>query len=189
MSYHPRHSSATKEHLSFALIILLLSAVWVHKTGKLHIEHGAIYLACFIAIAIVLFFLLKNRQKVTGKIALSKSSLTVIDKMTGLEFERYLTGLLRKQGYSSIRLTEKYDYGIDIIAIKDGITWGIQAKRYKGLVDVDAVRQVVTALAKYNCDRAMVITNSYYTEFAKELARCNNCLLIDRDKLKHWVVY
>jgi len=105
-----------------------------------------------------------------------------------LEFEKYLVVLLRQQGYKSIHLTEKFDYGVDIIAVKDGIKWGIQAKRYKGLVDVDAVRQVVTALAKYHCQRSMVITNSYYTEFAKELARCNNCVLIDRDKLKHWVV-
>jgi HJR/Mrr/RecB family endonuclease len=84
-------------------------------------------------------------------------NISAIDKMTGLEFERYVARLLETQGYSNIRLTEEYDYGIDIIAIKDGITWGIQVKRYSGLVKADAVRQVVTALKKYHCDRAMII--------------------------------
>jgi len=66
--------------------------------------------------------------------------------MTGLEFERYVARLLKSKGYNNIRLTEEYDYGIDIIAEKDGIRWGIQVKRYSGLVSADAVRQVITAL-------------------------------------------
>jgi restriction system protein len=113
--------------------------------------------------------------------------MKLIDKMTGLEFERCIAGLLKKQGYISVKLTEKYDYGVDIIAVKDGITWGIQVKRYSGLVKADAVRQVVTALKKYDCDKAMVITNSTYSMVAKDLANCNNCVLIDRKYLFQWV--
>jgi restriction system protein len=114
------------------------------------------------------------------------ASLAEIDNMTGLEFEHYVAKLLDSQGYGAIRLTEEYDYGVDIIAVKNGITWGIQVKRYSGLVKANAVRQVVTALRKYHCDRAMVITNSTYSEVAKDLARVNDCLLIDRQKLTEW---
>ena len=103
--------------------------------------------------------------------------------MTGLEFELFVASTLRKQGYGKVTLTEKYDYGIDIIAYRDGIRWGIQVKRYSGLVKADAVRQVVTALRKYNCDRAMVITNSSYSKVATELARSNDCLLVGRRNL------
>jgi restriction system protein len=112
--------------------------------------------------------------------------MSVKDKMTGIEFERYVARLLRSKGYSHIRLTEEYDYGIDIIAIKDGVTWGIQVKRYSGLVKADAVRQVVTALKKYHCDRAMVISNSTYSNVAKVLARSNKCVLVDRSILTRW---
>jgi restriction system protein len=94
--------------------------------------------------------------------------------------------LLCTQGYGAIRLTEKYDYGVDIIAVKDSITWGIQVKRYNGLVKANAVRQVVTALRKYRCDRAMVITNSIYSRVAKELAQSNDCVLVDGNNLEQW---
>jgi len=105
--------------------------------------------------------------------------------MDGLVFEKYVANLLKQQGYSNISLTEQYDYGVDIIANRDGICWGIQVKRYSGLVKADAVRQVVTGLRVYGCDRAMVITNSTYSRVALELARSNGCELIDRSGLMH----
>lgn len=108
-----------------------------------------------------------------------KIVLKDVDKMDGLDFERYVMVVLRKQGYSNIKPTEKYDYGVDIIAQKDGIKWGIQAKRYSGLVKASAVRQVVTGLSVYGCDRAMVITNSTFSKVAVQLAQSNNCVLVD----------
>jgi restriction system protein len=103
--------------------------------------------------------------------------------MTGLEFEKYVAKLLKSQGYKHVRLTEKYDLGVDIIAEKEGMRWGIQVKRYSGLVKADAVRQAVTALKLYNCDRAMVVTNSHFSHTAKELASSNDCVLIDKNRL------
>ena len=108
-----------------------------------------------------------------------------VDTMDGLAFEKYVAHLLKQQGYSNISLTEQYDYGVDIIATRNGIRWGIQVKRYSGLVKADAVRQVVTGLRVYGCDRAMVITNSTYSRVALELARSNGCELIDRSGLMH----
>lgn len=105
--------------------------------------------------------------------------LSHVDAMDGLEFERYIADILKAQGYTNIQFTEKYDYGVDIIAVKDGIRWGIQVKRYSGLVKADAVRQVVTGLRVYNCDRAMVITNSVFSRVAVRLADSNGCILVD----------
>ncbi len=105
--------------------------------------------------------------------------MSQIDQMSGLEFERYVARLLARSGYLNINLTEKYDFGVDIIAVKDGITWGIQVKRCTGLVRAKAVRQVVTGLKKYRCDQAMVITNGCFSQVARELARVNECQLID----------
>ncbi len=103
--------------------------------------------------------------------------------MDGIEFETYIANILKNQGYTSIKLTEKFDYGVDIIAVKDGIRWGIQVKRYSGLVKADAIRQVVTGLRVYDCDRAMVITNSVFSRVAVRLANSNKCVLIDRSGL------
>lgn len=109
--------------------------------------------------------------------------LSDVDTMDGLDFEKYVVSILKKQGYSNIRLTEQFDYGVDIIATKNGIRWGIQVKRYSGLVKAEAVRQVVTGLRVYDCDRAMVITNSTYSRVAVQLAHKNGCELIDRNRL------
>jgi len=103
-----------------------------------------------------------------------------VNMMTGLEFERYVAGWLKRRGYTGIRLTEHYDLGVDIIARKDGVTWGVQVKRCSGMVKAHAVRQVVTALNHYGCDQAMVITNGVYSRPAIQLAKSNNCILLDR---------
>jgi restriction system protein len=103
--------------------------------------------------------------------------------MDGLKFERYIADILKAKGYTNIEFTEKYDYGVDIIAVKNGIRWGIQVKRYSGLVKADAVRQVVTGLRQYSCDRAMVITNSVFSRVAIQLADSNDCVLVDRGEL------
>ena len=106
-----------------------------------------------------------------------------VDTMDGIAFEKYVANLLEQQGYSNISLTEQYDYGVDIIATRDGICWGIQVKRYSGLVKAEAVRQVVTGLRVYGCDRAMVITNSVFSRVAVQLADSNDCVLVDRSGL------
>ena len=106
-----------------------------------------------------------------------------VDSMDGVSFEYYVAQLLIAQGYANVSLTEHYDYGVDIVAEKDGIRWGVQVKRYSGLVKADAVRQVVTGLPLYGCDRAMVITNSTYSNVARRLAEGNDCILIDRSGL------
>ena len=109
--------------------------------------------------------------------------LSGVDTMDGLVFEKYVAKLLKQQGYSNISLTEQYDYGVDIIATRNGIRWGIQVKRYSGLVKADAVRQVVTGLRVYGCDRAMVITNSVFSRVAVQLADSNECVLVGRKEL------
>ncbi len=114
-------------------------------------------------------------------------NLKAIDGMTGLEFEQLIAKILRSQGFTAVKLTSKYDYGVDIIAEKDDIRWGIQVKRYSGLVKADAVRQVITALRKYHCTRAMVVSNSYFSNYASELAKSNDCVLVDRNTLTQWL--
>jgi len=118
------------------------------------------YILLIIAVLVLIKILLKLRRFI-------KYKLSHVDTMTGLEFEKYVTKYLRNQGYKT-NLTEKYDLGIDIVAVKDGIRYGVQVKRYKGVVGANAVRQAVTALNLYDCDRAMVVTNSYFSNTASQ---------------------
>lgn len=106
-----------------------------------------------------------------------------LEVMTWAEFEYFVANWLRNKGYTNVRTTEHYDLGIDIVAKKDGLTWGVQVKHYNGLVGIEAVRQVVVALKRYKCDRAMVVTNSTFYRPAIELAKSQDCVLIDSSKL------
>lgn len=106
-----------------------------------------------------------------------------LDAMTWAEFEYFVAEWLKNRGYTNVKLTEKYDLGVDIIAKKDGITWGVQVKHYRGLVGIEAIRQVVVALKKYKCDRAMVVTTGAFSRPAIELAKSQDCVLIDGSKL------
>ena len=130
----------------------------------------------------VIALLIKTGKRLTG--LGNRASYKSVDQMTGLEFEHEVARLLRENGYSKIRFTEKYDYGIDLIAAKDNVIWGVQVKRRNSLVKADAVRQVVTGLKKYKCDRAMIVTNNFLSKYAMELAKSNGCLVIDRNGLK-----
>ena len=65
----------------------------------------------------------------------------------------------------------------------------VQAKRWKGKISNKGIQEVVAAIKQYNADEAMVITNSYFTKSAAQLANSNNVALIDRDKLNELIQY
>lgn len=142
------------------------------------------YMAVFCGLVIILVVLLKmrkRRMRLRDKAYVTfvtQSDEQDIDTMSPLEFEKYVAARLAEKGYTNIQLTEYYDWGVDIIAHKNNVVWGVQVKHCSNLVKVAAVRQVVTALKKYDCDRAMVVTNGRYSRQAIELAKSNNCLLV-----------
>ena len=74
-----------------------------------------------------------------------------------------------------------------MLAQNNKTVWGIQVKRQNRPVGAHAVRQVVTALKYYDCDRAMVVTNNRLTKSAKKLALSNDCLIVDRSVLLNWI--
>ncbi len=112
-----------------------------------------------------------------------------IDYMDGLDFERYVCRLLEVQGYRDVEnLRGSGDFGVDIVATQDGIRYAIQVKRYKGNVSRRAISDAVAGKFHFDCEAAMVVTNSYFTKSAKQLARSTECTLIDRDILADWIL-
>ena len=103
--------------------------------------------------------------------------------MTGEEFEEYLKAQFERQGYK-VRLTPRSnDYGADLVLTRNKEVTVVQAKRYQGNVGNKAVQEIVAAQAYYDADRAMVVTNSYFTNPARKLAEANDVELWDRDNL------
>lgn len=170
-----RHSRARSDDMWFPITILVGAAAWVHRAQLVHLAYLCLGVIGCLLILKLSWGILHHRSRV---------QLKNIDKMDGLDFEQYVAKLLRANGFRKVSLTERYDFGVDIVAEKDGVRWGIQTKRHSSLVKAEAVRQVVTGLKIYRCDRAMVITNSTYSAVARRLAEANDCILIDRTELK-----
>ena len=109
-----------------------------------------------------------------------------IDKMSthGLDFEEFTVQLLSDNGFENVSKTQgSGDYGIDVLASKDGITYAIQCKCYSDKVGNKAVQEAFSGKSFYNCMVAAVLTNNYFTNAAIETAKANNVLLWDREKL------
>ena len=87
-------------------------------------------------------------------------------------------------GYESEVTQSSGDQGIDVIAQKNGSKLGIQAKCYSGSVGNSAIQEAVAGLGYYNLDKAIVVTNSYFTDSAIKLAEANGVVLWDRNILK-----
>ena len=108
-----------------------------------------------------------------------------LDTMDGFEFEYYCADLLSANGFDNVKVTRSSgDYGIDILAEKDGVTYAIQCKRYTGLVGVKAVQEAYAGRDYYDRMVGAVLTNQYFTKPAVQAARKLKILLWDRDYLQ-----
>ena len=132
---------------------------------------------------IVVVALGKLAYQLWEKQKLAKSGIAEIDQMGGKTFEKYLEVLFEKLGYRVERTRYVGDYGADLVTAKDGVKTVIQAKRYKSKAGVKAIQEAVAAKGYYDCSKAMVVTNSFFTQPAIELARRNQVELWDRNKL------
>ena len=132
---------------------------------------------------LLVIVILKTAFRIYEKQKLARSGIGEIDRMDGKTFEKYLEVLFNKLGYRVERTRYVGDYGADLITSRDGVKTVVQAKRFKNKVNIKAVQEAVAAKGKYGCSEAMVVTNSYYTKQAEELARANDVKLWDRKDL------
>lgn len=121
--------------------------------------------------------------KLSKVIQFKNSKITDIDKMDGIEFEKRLEVLFRDLGYRVKRTSSTGDYGADLILKKGIERIVVQAKRYSKPVGIKAIQEALSGKEYYGADKAMVLTNSTYTNAAKNLARRLNIELIAREEL------
>ncbi|MCM1560857.1 MAG: restriction endonuclease [Butyrivibrio sp.] len=108
-----------------------------------------------------------------------------IDLMEGHDFEYYCAELLRRRGFQEVEVTKgSGDYGIDILAEKDGVTYAIQCKRYTAPVGVKAIQEAYAGRDYYDRMVGVVLTNQYFTQPAVEAAKKLKILLWDRGYLE-----
>lgn len=130
-------------------------------------------------VLVVLFFIMciirfikRLREKFRGK---------ALDDMDGYEFEYFCADLLEKNGFNDVKVTRASgDFGVDVLAEKDGVTYAVQCKRYDGPVGVKAVQEAYSGRDYYDRMVGAVMTNQYFTEPAVNAAKKLKILLWDR---------
>jgi len=151
-----------------------------------------IYKTCFLLIILILIPAFKQIlayvRKVITKRNYLNSTLSRIDTMSGIEFEEFLKSHFEKHGYKVSETPKSRDFGVDLIIIKEGCvnlqdSWVIQAKRNKNKIGIKAIQEILGGMSYYSCSNGMVITNSFFTKSAWQLAKISKVTLWDRNKL------
>jgi restriction system protein len=115
------------------------------------------------------------------------SGMAAIDEMSGVEFEEFVAAQLRTRGWGVTRTPSAGDYGVDLVAKKDGVRMAVQCKRLAKAVGVAAVQQVVSGAPHHGCNQTVVVTNQGFTKAAHRLATTHRCRLVGREQLHIWV--
>jgi restriction system protein len=141
---------------------------------------------------LILLWLSVQRDRCQGELQRRRdlkrvgSEMAAVDQMSGVEFEEFVAAQLRTRGWSVTRTASSGDYGVDLIAKKDGTCLAVQCKRLARAVGVAAVQQVVSGALHHRCNQAVVVTNQGFTKAARQLATTHHCRLVGRAQLQIW---
>jgi SNF2 family DNA or RNA helicase/HJR/Mrr/RecB family endonuclease len=115
-------------------------------------------------------------------------SLVDIDRLQPNLFEAGIAALYKKQGFEVHLTPYSNDKGVDVVAMKKGENYLIQAKQTRSLVGNEAIQEICTAKKYYESVykeqfRLLTITNNDYSSSAKILAKSNEIDLVGRAEL------
>ena len=101
----------------------------------------------------------------------------------GIDFEFWCADKIEQQGWSTRVSKSSGDQGIDIEAMRSGISVAIQCKRYANSIGNKAVQEAYAGMRHYGADIAVVIGTGGFTKAAIELARNTDVILLDADNI------
>lgn len=155
-----------------------------YKTGILYFFTLGLFGCGWLVDWVIIFIKILKNNSNHSKIN-PHNELAYIDNLSdGWQFENYTANLLKKLGYSNVKVTSgSGDFGVDVLASKSGVKYAIQCKLYSNPVGNKAVQEIVSGRIYYNCDKAVVITNNYFTSAAQKLANATGVELWDRGVL------
>lgn len=165
------------------LIVAFIFIIYIVPYIKAIMICLLIFVSLFVVGIIVKIFIEIKKYRDFLKLGIYEK-LNVIDSLSGHEFERYVSILLKSDGFYNVLQTRgSKDYGADIIAEKNNIKYAFQCKRLSSSVGPKTIGEVLRGMHKYNCKKGVIITNNYFTKQAIEEGWISNIELWDRDKL------
>ncbi|MFC4687945.1 SNF2-related protein [Epilithonimonas pallida] len=120
-------------------------------------------------------------------------SLADLDKLHPNLFEASIAALYKNQGFDVYLTPYSNDKGVDVVVLKNGENYLIQAKQTKSLVGNSAIQEICTAKKYYENKfkeefNLITITNNDYTSSSTVLANSNNIKLINRKTLETLII-
>lgn len=112
-----------------------------------------------------------------------RTPLTLANVATGVDYELFVTDILKGAGWSVVMTPASGDHGADIIANRDLVRVAIQCKLYSSPVGNGSVQEVYSAKDFYECDFGIVVSNADYTKAARKAATNLKVHLVHHDTL------
>ena len=119
-------------------------------------------------------------------------TITDIDRLNPNLFEATIAAIYNRQGFEVYLTPYSNDKGVDVVVLKNGENYLIQAKQTKSPVGRGAVQEICTAKTYYEEKfkehfNLLAITNNEYSSLALMLAKSNNIQLINRKQLERLI--
>mgnify|MGYP003631434490 CR=1 FL=1 len=112
------------------------------------------------------------------------------DSMTGRDYEFFVAEIVDNiDGWSSSVTQGSGDHGADVFAEHHaGFSVSIQCKKHKKNIGNKAVQEVYSSKEYYECNFAVVVTNSSFTKQAKQAANKLDVCLLHHDELDEFLL-
>lgn len=182
--YGMRRTKKQQRKIDEAINLILL----IVASASLFITKDIVVTGVVVGVTMIVMVVIASNKRKRAKERLRNSRIEEIDSMDGIQFEYYLKELYLSRGYGVEVTSASGDYGADLVLKKDGNKIVAQAKRYSKDVGIKAVQEVIGAKSYYRADEAWVVTNSFFTKAARELAQKGSVRLVDRDELIDFIL-
>lgn len=112
-------------------------------------------------------------------------------KLSPTEFEHLVKDLFVAMGAEAWRTVPSKDGGVDAVATSKNLFFGgvclIQAKRWTGLVGLEAVHALTGVMTDHNATTGVLVTTSWFSRTSEQFAQRNRITLINGAELKHLI--
>lgn len=112
-------------------------------------------------------------------------------KLSPTEFEHLIRELFVAMGAEAWNTIPSKDGGVDAVATSNNLFFGgvclIQAKRYTGIVGLEATHALTGVMTDHNATTGVLVTTSWFGRASEEFAKRNRITLINGAELKHLI--
>lgn len=171
--------------LVLASVIALMVGTWVAQSAEL----PGMWLVGALAAGAALWWARGRLRLSRQRRALELVDMSEVERMSGVEFEEHVAGLMRVHGYTAVTVVGGADDGgADVLGrAPDGRPVVVQCKRWAVPVPPNDVRAFIGVLnSSYQGYEGLFVSSNGFTEAAAREGTAH-MVLVDREGLCRWM--